>query len=299
MSTDSTTTGTEPRDGTPPAAPQPDASQLSSYPAGYTCPPLTTEVMLQHGVVAQLLSAHIQRLREKAFAAFPYPGIALYQFIEFSGGLPSYPRLDSLLSLLRAGGILLDVGCGMGSELRYLRSHSGIPGEQLFGADINPAFIELGHELFMDSPESTGIRQGAADIFDTRPESSWIVRELKGKCAAVHAASFLHLFDWARQVEAALRMVGFLERKKGNFVVGRLAGSRAAGQYRHALGDVWRHTPESFAEMWREVGTRSGLAFDVECTEPEILVFEAPEGEKWSLPAEEQATQFRFCVTVV
>lgn len=73
MSTDSTTTGTEPRDGTPPAAPQPDASQLSSYPAGYTCPPLTTEVMLQHGVVAQLLSAHIQRLVRLAPPPPPSP----------------------------------------------------------------------------------------------------------------------------------------------------------------------------------------------------------------------------------
>ncbi|KAA8899395.1 hypothetical protein FN846DRAFT_174347 [Sphaerosporella brunnea] len=251
--------------------------------------------MTEHGVVNKLLEAHIKRLQDKAWEIFPYPCIGLFEFVKFN--LPTYPAYAHVLSLLQRdhGAVYLDVGCCVGQDLRYLRSHERIPPSQLVGAELQQEFIDLGHELFLDSPEETGIRMQAADIFDAH---SWLEKEMRGKCAVVHASYFLHLFNYARQREAAERLVGYLRGRPGDVIVGRMIGSAVAGEYMHpTVGVMMRHDLASFGKFWDEVGSRTGRKLKVECQIDPNTVRVSPEGKRFDHPPEEKATEMVFSIT--
>lgn len=217
----------------------------------------------------------------------------MFEFVKFN--LPGYRSYPRILSLLRSGGVYLDVGCCVGQELRYLLSHEGIPASQLFGCDIEPEFLEIGYELFMDAPGA--MRLEAADIFD---DEAWTENEMKQRCAVVHAGYFLHLFSYQRQLLAAKRLVGYLERKKGNTIVGRMIGSRAPGEYTHpTVGIMMRHDRESFGRFWKRVAEETGLKLDVQCDICESTVRISHDGKKFDHPPEEKATEITFSITIV
>lgn len=203
-----------------------------------------------------------------------------------------------MLSLLRSGGVYLDVGCCVGQELRYLHSQEGIRGAQLFGCDLHPQFLEIGHELFMDAPgDGSGMRIQAADIFD---DDSWTQREMVGRCAVVHASYFLHLFGKQRQLLAAKRLVAFLKRKKGSMIVGRAIGSQLAGEYTHpTVGVMMRHDRASFNKFWKRVAQESALELAVECDISKSTVRISEDGKEFDHPPGEKATDITFSVTIV
>lgn len=106
--------------------------------------------------------------------------------------LPEYP---TILTRLKSGDALLDLGCCFGHIMRQI-VFDGAPSENLTGTDLRPEFIELGYELFRDraifkSDFVTG------DILDEDDEG---LASLNGRFDVVHAAAFFHLFDWSTQV---------------------------------------------------------------------------------------------------
>ena len=86
----------------------------------------------------------------------------------------------------------------------------------------------MGHELFLDKStlNSTFI---ATDV--TGPEAAEAFKSIDHTIDIVWAASFFHLFNWDRQVEAAKRVAGLLKTKNGSVILGRQLGSVKPGAY--------------------------------------------------------------------
>ncbi|KAJ5891711.1 uncharacterized protein N7473_007939 [Penicillium subrubescens] len=61
---------------------------------------------------------HVNSLRDRAFAIFPYPCIGAFRFLDMS--IPQLPIYPEILEHLKSGQRLLDIGCAVGLELRRL-----------------------------------------------------------------------------------------------------------------------------------------------------------------------------------
>lgn len=171
---------------------------------------------------------------------------------------PLYP---SVIERLRDDGqIFLDLGCCFAQDLRKL-VFDGAPAERLYGSDLRDDFIKLGYELFRDK-DTLKSEFITGDVFDFDSP----LKELHGKVDIIYAASFFHLFDWPQQVAVAKRMVALFKPLKGCVVFGRHRGSLVPGDYQaraNPSGKMYRHDPESFHRMWKEVGDATGTNWKV------------------------------------
>jgi ubiquinone/menaquinone biosynthesis C-methylase UbiE len=182
---------------------------------------------------------------------------------------PLYPII---ISRLRSGDSLLDVGCCFGQILRQLAA-DGAPPENLAGTDLRPDFIELGYELFQDR-DTFATRFVTGDVLDPKSVS---LKSLDGQFDIIHAASFFHLFDWDDQVTAAERIVRFLKPAKvsHSIILGRQVGASSPlslDEYREKLAaDAlerrrYLHNVTSFQKLWDVVGKRTSTKWVVEGT---------------------------------
>lgn len=125
------------------------------------------------GVPSEQVIDHIQDMRSRAFAIYPYPCIGQLRFLNLSLSLhPLYPEVLSRLSSasdettqhqsLSITGqpsgiayqhlhpqIFLDLGCCLAQDLRKL-VFDGAPSKNLYGLDIEKGFISLSYDLFRD-----------------------------------------------------------------------------------------------------------------------------------------------------
>ena len=168
------------------------------------------------------------------------------------------------LKLPQSKDAVLDLGCGLGVFLRQLRA-DGVAGSQLFAADVNSLFIDLGYALFRDrdSLEASFIVGDVIDPGDDR------IYSLKGQVTMVHADSFFHLFDWTQQLFIGIRIVAFLKTGTVNaLIVGRQAGlpdSAEAGDQPSATGSsIYVHNKKSFQKLWNEIGSITNTRWVVE-----------------------------------
>jgi len=121
--------------------------------------------------------------------------------------------------------------------------------------------MDIGYDLFLDQStlKSTFV---AADIFDK--DSG--LKELEGKIDIVHGASFLHLFNLEDQTKACKRIVQILKAAPGSIFIGRQLGNiEASDQDSHIDPSQkrFRHSPDSFKEMWKHVSEEAGGEWDV------------------------------------
>ncbi|ROV92283.1 hypothetical protein VSDG_07237 [Cytospora chrysosperma] len=163
---------------------------------------------------------HLKYIRDKAFNSFPYPSIGRWRFMDFYiTELPEYP---DIISRLKDGDALLDVGCCFGHILRQI-VFDGAPSDNLAGTDLRPEFIELGYELFRDR-DTFEAKFVTGDILDANNAG---LATLDGDFDIIHAAAFFHLFDWSTQVKIGERLVRFFKPGTSNaLLVGRQIGSR-------------------------------------------------------------------------
>ena len=191
-----------------------------------------------------------------------YPCIGRWRFLYLSS--PETPRFKEVLGRLKDGGpdeAILDLGCCMGQALRQL-AHHGVDGSRLYGSDLRRDFIELGYELFRDR-ETLEATFATGDMLDPKDAG---LRRLDGKVTIVHAQSFWHLFDWAGQVAAAVRLVRFFRpgADANAMVYGRHIGTVKPGEVRTARRTLWLHDQESFQRLWDEVGEETGTKWRAE-----------------------------------
>ncbi|KAJ9249617.1 hypothetical protein DTO207G8_6591 [Paecilomyces variotii] len=221
--------------------------------------PARTLLEKYSGIPADKITEHVKKVRDRAFAIFPYPCIGMFRFLDLS--IPTSPYYNEVIERLRAGEIFLDLGCCFGQELRQL-AFDGAPSENLYGSDLRLDFMELGYDLFLDKDKLKS-RFIASDIFDP---ASALLKELSGKVDIIHTGSFFHLFDWDQQVAIAKQAVSILRHRPGSLIVGRQVGHVEAKEdpRRSGAGLRYKHNPESWQKLWDQVGSETGSKWKVE-----------------------------------
>lgn len=138
--------------------------------------------------------------------------------------------------------------------------HDGAPAEQLYGAELEAPFIDMGYELFRDK-ETFKAHFMVSDIFDM--SDSRPLKELEGKMDIVHVGLFLHLFNWVEQVAACERIVSILKPEKGVLVLGQQMGTTTPGHVNHGHRVLFKHDTATFEKLWAEVGEKTGTQWKV------------------------------------
>ncbi|KAK2607600.1 hypothetical protein N8I77_006263 [Diaporthe amygdali] len=194
-------------------------------------------------------------MRDKAWEVHPYPCIGQYRFLSLSlRKKPSYPRV---LEGLKAGARYLDIGCCVGQDIRKL-VHDGAPSGNLYGAELEEGFVELGYDLFRDK-DTLQTTLMKADVFNLGGDSP--LGKLVGTVDYIHIGMVLHLFNWEKQRELLENLVKLLKAEPpGSMILGQTLGD-LKGQLRPG-GKMFVHDEDTFKKMWAEISERTGLKFE-------------------------------------
>ncbi|KIJ66175.1 hypothetical protein HYDPIDRAFT_87780 [Hydnomerulius pinastri MD-312] len=216
------------------------------------------------------LKAHILIAQEKAYKVAPFPCIYGFSFLRV--GIAKNPAYNNIVKLgrERQGAIFLDIGCCFSVDARKAASDGFLP-SNIVSSDLNPEFLELSHELFNTNKDTYPAHFVAGDAFDptmlsivppfkevpsSRPDLSNLtsLNPLHGHCSVINASAFFHLFDEEKQLHVARALAGLLSPEPGSVICGIHVGAREKGivtewvvgaNYSH-----FRHSPESWAELW-------------------------------------------------
>lgn len=200
----------------------------------------------------------ILRQREKAWNIRPYPCTGIGAFL-----LPSiaqHPAYNTILSRLKSGGKLLDVGCYLGHDLRRL-ALDGAPQSCLYGNDIVNHW-DLGYEFFNDKD-----RFAATYIESDLLYPNEQLSKLHGQIDIVFIVHVLHQWDWDTQVLACKELVRF--SKVGSLVVGYQGGTvdidaRTLSNKEKGQAEFSLHDAETFRRMWDVVGEQTGTKWNTD-----------------------------------
>ena len=193
---------------------------------------------------------------------------------------PAYPEV--LRSMREREAKLLDVGCGLGQDVRKL-IYDGAPAANVYGCDSTSGLVEAGYRLFQDrSFLSNPIL--VADIFADGPPT---LAGPPGAIDVAFAGSFFHLFDWSKQMVVAEKMVKHLCARRGSLVFGHHLGHLRAGIYPYGLDSsstIFKHDVQSFQRLWQQVGEATGSTWKVEATLEVIPQAGFSKGGNWGDP---------------
>lgn len=151
-------------------------------------------------------------------------------------------------------------------------------------------FTDLGYDLFLDK-SSLKAHFITADIFASLSP----LDELDGTVDMIQASSFFHLFGRDDQLRAGAKCMRLLKRETGSMIFGRQMGrpnSKATG---HSLTEnkAYWHDEESFHKLWQEIGTKAGVALDVEMAFDDFVGYRSN-----GLPMEEESRRLRYVVRI-
>lgn len=141
-----------------------------------------------------------------------------------------------------------------------------MPAKQLYGFDLEPAFIDMGYELFRDRDRLHANMLSGDILADQNSPEGGSLTALEGSMDIVHAASLLHSWDWDDMVTATKRLVSLTRKQPGSMIIGNQMGSLDAGQYPMPTGKGfnYRNNVESMERFWRQIGEEIASSWDVE-----------------------------------
>lgn len=193
--------------------------------------------------------------RDKAWDIFPYPCIGQFRFLDL--GLRRQPSYKVILQRLKEGGKYLDIGCCIGQDIRQLVA-DGAPSENLYGAELEEPFINLGYDFFKDK-DTLRTQFMQANVLD--PESP--LKNLGGSIDFIHLGMLLHIFGWEKQRDLLERCIKLLKPKAGTLIVGQAVGHVDGVESPGQSGGIsFKHSDESFRRLWKEISGRTGIEFD-------------------------------------
>ncbi|KIJ60830.1 hypothetical protein HYDPIDRAFT_116688 [Hydnomerulius pinastri MD-312] len=217
------------------------------------------------------LKRHVLSVQAEAYKVAPYPCIMGFVFTSLL--LTRLPAYEDVMTIgrTRAGAILLDLGCCVGTDIRKAVA-DGFPAENTIGSDLHQEFGAIGHKLFKTTPETFAghFIQGDAldpatlsivEPFETAPESPrpdlkalTSLNPLQGRVSAIHASNFFHLFSESKQLHLARAVAGLLSWEPGSIICGGNWGLHEKGTMVERLFggslELFCHSPQTWTEMW-------------------------------------------------
>ncbi|KAI1133565.1 hypothetical protein F5Y10DRAFT_1351 [Nemania abortiva] len=231
----------------------------------HNVPKSMSELMSSYsGVPKDEQIAHITKLRNEAYAQFPYPCMGTFRFLDLDLTRHVAYKDHVLNPLLQPAvpgkpePLFLDCGCCLGQEVRKLAA-DGAPPNRLWASDIEPRFIELGFELFRDAnklPRDHFLCPGDV-LTDTTDPAVDQLNVLNDRVTILNISAVFHLFDLDEHKRIANRCLRLLRKDTGAPVL--ILGGHVGGHEpnRHRRGDNGRyrylHNGESWEALWREV----------------------------------------------
>jgi len=171
---------------------------------------------------------------------------------------------------------ILDVGSGLGQDIRKLL-HDNVPGSAITALELDERFLPFGDALFRDRGDASSTSQprGIEDVhhligdvlaLSPTPPAPPPLPDLFGAFSIIHIASLLHLFPLAKQHALLAACVRLARPEPGTTILGWQIGSPSPMDYFDMTNFSlqFRHSVESFGEMWAEVGRSTGTSWRVE-----------------------------------
>ncbi|KAI9689530.1 MAG: hypothetical protein M1822_010181 [Bathelium mastoideum] len=235
-----------------------------------------------------ILVQRIQEIRDRAWAIAPYPCFGQFRFLE--DVLSASPFYNEIVYKVKAGASVLDLGSGLGQDLRRLLVAAGrtwkisdTNGNQhikTYAADVTSEFWDLGLELFGDEdhPPAKFLEVDAPRVPNMGDNP---LKAVKGQIDIYMLCQVLDLFDWERQ--SYLLQNVFRTSVVGSVVVGHIPGTLLADTGEDALdGHVLRmlHSSETLHNLWRdasEVAPSTAWKLTVNTTDISSLGYEQAE----------------------
>jgi SAM-dependent methyltransferase len=201
---------------------------------------------------------HVKFIRDRAYKSYPYPCLGRWRFLELD--LASHPlyQTDILPKLSKEGAdwIYLDLGCCLGQDIRKLL-HDGADPARVYGAELLPAFVDAGYELFGDEDKFPRKEHfiTPANVFDFSDESD-LSRKCDGKVGILHSTAVFHLFNWDQQCIMARRCLQLMKKDAGKVsICGAQVGNVKPGEYPRSSGKGmrFRHDEKTWKQLWDTV----------------------------------------------
>ncbi|CAJ2505838.1 Uu.00g132320.m01.CDS01 [Anthostomella pinea] len=216
------------------------------------------------GIRAKDVDEHIHYMRDRLWEIYPYVCIGHFRFLSLQFTYdPRYQMALRRLLLPRSRATFLDLACCVGQVLRQL-AYDGVDANRLYGTDLEPRFLDAGYDLFKDRAKFKATFV-AGDM--VKPgEGDARLQVLDGKMSIIHATSFFHLFTWDDQVQAATRMIRFLDPHDPDATIfGRHVGTTKPGDRQGPRDNArYLHNAETWQKLWDEVGKLTGTAWRTE-----------------------------------
>lgn len=166
------------------------------------------------------------------------------------------------MGVSRPDALLLDIGCGLGDDLRRLAA-DGYPKQNLIGSDINGGLWDIGHTLFRSTERSFPARFIEDDIvgprytsFPLQTDDTPSIADLSGSLSAIHASYFLHLFSHEQQQQVARVLKSLLTQKPGCIIFGKHLTSETSSvmglKTQRGQFDMNCFSPKAWERIWKE-----------------------------------------------
>ncbi|KAI5917884.1 hypothetical protein F4810DRAFT_694364 [Camillea tinctor] len=209
------------------------------------------------GVPADEVDSHILTIRDKAWDIYPYPCIGQFRFLNLT--LHNHPSYTAILQLLKGGEAkYLDVGFCLGQDIRKLVA-DGVPSQNIYGAEIESPFIDLGYELWRDK-DTLQAHLMQADALTL--ENS--LRDLQGTIDYVHLGMVLHVFDRPKQILLLENCMRFLNTdKQGAMILGEAVGDVEGLQ---TSAGYFMHNDLTLRQLCTEISERTGQQLECHVT---------------------------------
>ena len=128
--------------------------------------------------------------------------------------------------------------------------------------DIEPNFLQLGYDLFLDSGKILS-KLLAADIVNG-DDPLWDT--LKGTQDVIHTANFFHLWNLHTQHHVSKTISGLLRPAAGSMIVSSSIGAIEARDLHFVNRDnsMYCHSPQSLRDLRKRLGADVGTKFVVD-----------------------------------
>lgn len=188
---------------------------------------------------------------------------------------PYYP---TLLERIRNGDKCLDLGCGLGQNVRQIVYECG-PSSHIFGSDLSRDLIECGYDYFLDK-KALETQFFTGDLLN---EKSSDFRSFEGSYDMIFASCLYHLWSWDVQLKASIASAKLLKPEAGAVIFGWQVGASRAKEIHRDLDKtraehttMFRHDKNSLTKLWDLVGEKTGTKW----------IVEAENGLPWWIPGE-------------